>query len=167
MGRPKGSVGRKHLTPDNRLRIRTLYFDARMGQKQIELVTGFSSSQIRTAIRAESHLVGQRSGRPRKSLKNQPEKDRQDGNLEPPAHDMDAAGEKDDEHLDNVASIGPSHIQEQAGERELEGDDLRSNSNTTEKDGQNVNLGFMTEFNDVRGEHDQNGEDEGLGRPGE
>ncbi|KAI0165203.1 hypothetical protein GGR52DRAFT_585189 [Hypoxylon sp. FL1284] len=68
--RPK-EVHTKHLTELERFRVRTLYFDAGMSKKQIEDVTGYSNSQIRTAIRAKSAAIPHRTGRPRKQRHNQ------------------------------------------------------------------------------------------------
>ncbi|KAI4858614.1 hypothetical protein F4820DRAFT_442094 [Hypoxylon rubiginosum] len=63
--RPK-EVHTKHLTELERFRVRTLYYDAGMSKKRIEEVTGYSNSQIRTAIRAKSAAIPHRTGRPRK-----------------------------------------------------------------------------------------------------
>ncbi|KAI1475954.1 hypothetical protein F4774DRAFT_268211 [Daldinia eschscholtzii] len=68
--RPK-EVHTKHLTERERFRVRTLYYDASMSKKRIEEVTGYSISQIRTAIRAKSSEIPPRSGRPKKGSKNQ------------------------------------------------------------------------------------------------
>ncbi|KAK3345998.1 hypothetical protein B0T25DRAFT_550803 [Lasiosphaeria hispida] len=177
MGRPKGSTGRKHLTPDDRLRIRTLYYDARIAQKQIEKVTGYSLHQIRSAIRADTHQIGQRSGRPRKSLNGQQEpkpnigsthdaeeKDRQDSN--PGSHEIDASGENGDQdsHLESIAGTT-----EKGDELELEHHSSRPNDNTMEEEDREVNLQFMTEFNHHVGRKDnQDSEgDEDEGRPGQ
>ncbi|KAI2627677.1 hypothetical protein GGR54DRAFT_636805 [Hypoxylon sp. NC1633] len=67
--RPK-EVHTKHLTERERFRVRTLYYDACMSKKRIEEVTGYSSSQVRTAIRAQSAAVPPRSGRPKKGARN-------------------------------------------------------------------------------------------------
>ncbi|KAI1769844.1 hypothetical protein F4818DRAFT_456562 [Hypoxylon cercidicola] len=66
--RPK-EVHTKHLTELERFRVRTLYFDAGMSKKRIEEVTGYSNSQIRTAVRAKSAAIPHRTGRPRKHKK--------------------------------------------------------------------------------------------------
>lgn len=63
--RPK-EVHTKHLTELERFRVRTLYYDAGMSKKRIEEVTGYSNSQIRTAVRAKSAAIPPRTGRPRK-----------------------------------------------------------------------------------------------------
>ncbi|OTB01978.1 hypothetical protein M426DRAFT_323063 [Hypoxylon sp. CI-4A] len=63
--RPK-EVHTKHLTERERFRVRTLYYDAQMNKKRIEEVTGYSRSQIRTAIRAKDAAIPPRSGRPKK-----------------------------------------------------------------------------------------------------
>lgn len=65
--RPK-EVHTKHLTELERFRVRTLYYDAGMSKKRIEEVTGYSNSQIRTAIRAKSAAIPHRTGRPRKRM---------------------------------------------------------------------------------------------------
>ena len=59
-------MGTKHLKKDDRQRIRTLYFDAKLTQREIEKITGYSESQVRTAIAAPSAEVGARPGRPQK-----------------------------------------------------------------------------------------------------
>jgi len=64
MVRPQGTGGIKHLTEQDRLRVRTLYFDADLSQGEIVRRLGFSKHQVRTAIRANSEARGQRSGRP-------------------------------------------------------------------------------------------------------
>jgi hypothetical protein len=64
-GRPKGSK-RKHLTRDERHRIRTLHTDAHMTTAEIIKATGFTANQIRTAIKAPSAEVPVRTGRPPK-----------------------------------------------------------------------------------------------------
>lgn len=56
----------KHLDSEQRFRVRVLFFDAGLTKKRIEEITGYTGSQIRTAISAKSHLVGVRSGRPGK-----------------------------------------------------------------------------------------------------
>ncbi|KAI1505123.1 hypothetical protein F5X99DRAFT_304640 [Biscogniauxia marginata] len=66
--RPKG-VHTKHLTELERFRVRTLYYDACMTKRRIQEVTGYSESQIRTAVRAKSFEIGKRTGRPRKGYK--------------------------------------------------------------------------------------------------
>ncbi|KAI1645144.1 hypothetical protein F4815DRAFT_164735 [Daldinia loculata] len=66
--RPK-EIHTKHLTERERFRVRTLYYDASMSKKRIEEVTGYSLSQIRTAIRAKSSAIPPRSGRPKKAGK--------------------------------------------------------------------------------------------------
>ncbi|KAI0598383.1 hypothetical protein F4775DRAFT_555259 [Biscogniauxia sp. FL1348] len=66
--RPKG-VHTKHLTELERFRVRTLYYDACMTKRRILEVTGYSESQIRTAVRAKSFEIGKRTGRPRKGYK--------------------------------------------------------------------------------------------------
>ncbi|KAI0870471.1 hypothetical protein GGS24DRAFT_475116 [Hypoxylon argillaceum] len=61
--RPKG-VHTKHLTELERFRVRTLYYDASLSKGRIRQITGYSASQIRTAVRAKSASVGRRPGRP-------------------------------------------------------------------------------------------------------
>ncbi|KAK1590170.1 uncharacterized protein LY79DRAFT_670098 [Colletotrichum navitas] len=68
--RPKG-VHTKHLTEADRIRIRTLYFDAYMPPKAIAKQTGYTLSQVRHAVRANSAAVKPRSGRPRKPKKDE------------------------------------------------------------------------------------------------
>lgn len=63
--RPRG-VHTKHLTELDRFRVRTLYYDAGLSKGRIRQVTGYSASQVRTAVRARSAAVGRRPGRPRK-----------------------------------------------------------------------------------------------------
>ncbi|KAI3325722.1 hypothetical protein HD806DRAFT_455030 [Xylariaceae sp. AK1471] len=63
--RPKG-VHTKHLTELERFRVRTLYYDAGLTKKRIREITGYSESQIRTAVRAKTAAVGRRPGRPKK-----------------------------------------------------------------------------------------------------
>ncbi|KAI0886507.1 uncharacterized protein GGS22DRAFT_158018 [Annulohypoxylon maeteangense] len=63
--RPKG-LHIKHLTELERFRVRTLYFDAGMSKPRIKQVTGYSTSQIRTAVHAETAAVAPRSGRPKR-----------------------------------------------------------------------------------------------------
>ncbi|GAP85161.2 putative beta- -glucosidase [Rosellinia necatrix] len=62
--RPKG-VHTKHLTELDRFRVRTLYYDASLSKGRIRQITGYSPSQIRTAVRATSAAVGRRPGRPK------------------------------------------------------------------------------------------------------
>ncbi|KAI1325545.1 hypothetical protein F5Y16DRAFT_260166 [Xylariaceae sp. FL0255] len=64
--RPKG-VHTKHLTELERFRIRTLYYDACLTKRRIREITGYSESQIRTAVRAKTAAPGKRPGRPRKN----------------------------------------------------------------------------------------------------
>ncbi|KZL69578.1 beta- -glucosidase [Colletotrichum incanum] len=68
--RPK-DVHTKHLTETDRIRIRTLYFDAHMPQKAITKTTGYTINQVRYAIRADSAAIKPRSGRPRRLDKDQ------------------------------------------------------------------------------------------------
>ena len=57
-----GTMGRPHLTDDERLRVRVLRLDAGWTFTRIEQVTGYGARQIRNAMR--SGTVGKRSGRP-------------------------------------------------------------------------------------------------------
>ncbi|KAI0965567.1 hypothetical protein F4678DRAFT_330923 [Xylaria arbuscula] len=66
--RPKG-VHTKHLTELDRFRVRTLYYDACLSKGRIRQITGYSASQIRTAVRAPSSAVGKRPGRPKETKK--------------------------------------------------------------------------------------------------
>ncbi len=66
--RPKG-VHTKHLTELDRFRVRTLYYDACLSKGRIRQITGYSASQIRTAVRAKTAAVGKRPGRPKESKK--------------------------------------------------------------------------------------------------
>ncbi|GJC77496.1 hypothetical protein ColLi_00334 [Colletotrichum liriopes] len=68
--RPK-DVHTKHLTETDRIRIRTLYFDAHMPQKAIATKTGYTINQVRYAVRADSAAIKPRSGRPRRLDKDQ------------------------------------------------------------------------------------------------
>ncbi|KAK4160867.1 hypothetical protein QBC43DRAFT_185466, partial [Cladorrhinum sp. PSN259] len=65
MARPKGSTGRKQLTFEERLRVRTLYNDAKMNPKEITAITGFSPDQVRHAIRKPEPTEPSKRGRPR------------------------------------------------------------------------------------------------------
>jgi len=56
----------KHLSTEERQRVRTLYFDARMSRAQIQEATGYSKYQIRNTLRSEDAKVKPRSGRPKK-----------------------------------------------------------------------------------------------------
>lgn len=66
--RPKG-IHTKHLTVLERFRVRTLYYDATLSKERIRQITGYSSGQIRTAVRARSAAVGRRPGRPKHTSK--------------------------------------------------------------------------------------------------
>ncbi|KAI0538575.1 hypothetical protein GGR58DRAFT_292761 [Xylaria digitata] len=66
--RPKG-VHTKHLTELERFRVRTLYYDATISKGRIRQITGYSASQIRTAVRAKSAAITRRPGRPKKPRK--------------------------------------------------------------------------------------------------
>ncbi|KAI1333754.1 hypothetical protein F5Y15DRAFT_404120 [Xylariaceae sp. FL0016] len=66
--RPKG-VHTKHLTELERFRVRTLYYDGCISKQKIQKITGYSESQIRTAVRAKSAQIGKRPGRPKKGSK--------------------------------------------------------------------------------------------------
>jgi len=70
--RPKG-VHTKHLTELERFRVRTLYYDALLNKNRIKKITGYSDSQIRTAIRAKTSSITRRPGRPKKGSKGEPE----------------------------------------------------------------------------------------------
>ncbi|CAJ2509252.1 Uu.00g142780.m01.CDS01 [Anthostomella pinea] len=74
--RPKG-VHTKHLTELERFRVRTLYYDACMTKRRIQEVTGYSESQIRTAVRAKTFQIGKRTGRPRKGYRPTTAKDKE------------------------------------------------------------------------------------------
>ncbi|KAI1442859.1 hypothetical protein F5Y02DRAFT_420628 [Annulohypoxylon stygium] len=67
--RPKG-VHVKHLTELERYRIRVLYFDAKFTYPRIKQVTGYSISQIRTAVHAQTAAVAPRPGRPKRGTDN-------------------------------------------------------------------------------------------------
>ncbi|KAK8038141.1 transposable element tc1 transposase [Apiospora phragmitis] len=58
-------MGTKHLTNDDRQRIRTLYSEGNKTKAEIHDITGFSIDQIKIAIKAPSSNVAKRSGRPR------------------------------------------------------------------------------------------------------
>ncbi|KAI0404116.1 hypothetical protein F4802DRAFT_616058 [Xylaria palmicola] len=64
--RPKG-IHTKHLTELERFRVRTLYYDAMFTPRRIRQVTGYTPSQIKTAVSARSAAVGKRRGRTRKA----------------------------------------------------------------------------------------------------
>ncbi|KAK4202499.1 hypothetical protein QBC40DRAFT_347052 [Triangularia verruculosa] len=55
----------RHLTTEERQRIRTLYFNGHLSQSRIQETTGYTKYQIRYAIRAPAAEVAPRSGRPR------------------------------------------------------------------------------------------------------
>ncbi|KAK4220754.1 hypothetical protein QBC38DRAFT_347787, partial [Podospora fimiseda] len=63
---PKGTTGRKQLTLEYRVRIRTLFNDAHMTKKEIEERTGFSADHIRHTIRNPETAEKWARGRPRK-----------------------------------------------------------------------------------------------------
>jgi len=65
MARPRGTIGRRQLSAEQRQRIRTLYFDAHLSKAQIASITGATPDQIRYTIRAPSADIAPRSGRPR------------------------------------------------------------------------------------------------------
>ncbi|KAI0895231.1 hypothetical protein F4806DRAFT_93270 [Annulohypoxylon nitens] len=67
--RPKG-LHVKHLTELERYRIRVLYFDAKFTYPRIKQVTGYSISQIRTAVHAQTAAVAPRPGRPKRGSNN-------------------------------------------------------------------------------------------------
>jgi hypothetical protein len=54
----------KHLSKEDRQRVRTLYFEARLSRREIELSTGFSRNQIEHAFRAPTANILPRFGRP-------------------------------------------------------------------------------------------------------
>jgi transposase len=61
---PRAGSHTRHLTTDERQRVRTLYFDAHYSPTQIAAITGYKVSQIRYSCRAASAAVAVRSGRP-------------------------------------------------------------------------------------------------------
>ncbi|KAJ1324137.1 carbonyl reductase 1 [Microdochium nivale] len=63
-GRRGPGSGTAQLTAYDRSRARTLYFDAGRSMKEIARITGYSLSQVRTAIKRA--VPGRRPGRPRK-----------------------------------------------------------------------------------------------------
>ncbi|KAI6086082.1 hypothetical protein F4821DRAFT_260375 [Hypoxylon rubiginosum] len=93
--RPK-EVHTKHLTELERFRVRTLYFDAGMSKKRIEEVTGYSNSQIRTAIRAKSAAIPHRTGRPRKQRFGQRPADNEADDEAGPSQSQGSAAEGED-----------------------------------------------------------------------
>lgn len=54
----------KHLTRDDRARIRTLYQDAGLRPTRIVETTGFTLAQVKRAVRASSPTPSPRQGRP-------------------------------------------------------------------------------------------------------
>ncbi|KAI5863905.1 hypothetical protein GGS23DRAFT_596394 [Durotheca rogersii] len=72
MGKRPKDLHTKHLTERERFRVRTLYYDACMSKTRIMNITGYSLSQIRTAVRAKTSAVAPRSGRPKKARNGQP-----------------------------------------------------------------------------------------------
>lgn len=65
MPRNSASPHTKHLTHEEKLRIYTLYHDAKKGLSEIAALTGFTKMQIRGVIRSGTTTVAKRSGRPR------------------------------------------------------------------------------------------------------
>lgn len=63
MPRPEG-LHTKHLTEAERQRCRTLQSDAGFSLRKIAAITGFTRSQVETAIKADSAKPRPRSGRP-------------------------------------------------------------------------------------------------------
>ena len=61
---PRAGSHTRHLTIEERQRVRTLYFDAHFSPTQIATITGYTLSQIRYTCRAGSATVAIRSGRP-------------------------------------------------------------------------------------------------------
>ena len=59
---PHKTMGRPHLTDDERLRVRVLRHDANFTFARISQITGYGERQIRNALK--SPTVGKRSGRP-------------------------------------------------------------------------------------------------------
>ncbi|KAI1456306.1 hypothetical protein F4805DRAFT_458954 [Annulohypoxylon moriforme] len=98
--RPKG-LHIKHLTELERFRVRTLYYDAGMSKPRIKQVTGYSTSQIRTAIHAKTAAVAPRSGRPKR-----------DPNGETPTKkSTDKAGSSSQDPAEGELAVSPSgHI---------------------------------------------------------
>ncbi|RYP69179.1 hypothetical protein DL769_005347 [Monosporascus sp. CRB-8-3] len=70
--RPKG-LHTKHLTTEQRERVRTLYLDARMSYGQIKEVTGFTKSQIQWTCTAAEAVRKFRKGRLREMSEQQEE----------------------------------------------------------------------------------------------
>ncbi|KAH9906069.1 hypothetical protein F4778DRAFT_693052 [Xylariomycetidae sp. FL2044] len=130
--RPKG-VHTKHLTEMERFRVRILYYDACMTKKRICEITGYSESQVRTAVRAPSAAIGKRAGRP-KGSKNRARDADQAANMAPsrnsaqPSHlfpmddedgmadDDDEDGEDDGDNTDLVQLSSFGVLQSQSGE---------------------------------------------------
>ncbi|OAA54017.1 transposase [Cordyceps fumosorosea ARSEF 2679] len=61
---PRMASSSKHLTQEQRQRIRVLHFDAHMGPAQISRITGDTMRQVKYAIRAQTAVPLHRSGRP-------------------------------------------------------------------------------------------------------
>ncbi|OBR11336.1 hypothetical protein CH63R_03632 [Colletotrichum higginsianum IMI 349063] len=54
----------KQLTDPDRVRIRTLFFDAHLNRQEISRLTGFTISQVKQALRSSAAAAQPRSGRP-------------------------------------------------------------------------------------------------------
>ncbi|KAI1377875.1 hypothetical protein F4677DRAFT_458613 [Hypoxylon crocopeplum] len=115
--RPK-EIHTRHLTELERFRVRTLYYDACMSKKRIEEVTGYSSSQIRTAIRAKSAAVGTRTGRPKKARNGQTSADQQPDEAGPSSQ---GAVSEDPAGIPGIPAPAEPHPSDPSRERQQRG----------------------------------------------
>ncbi|KAK8150795.1 hypothetical protein G3M48_008124 [Beauveria asiatica] len=61
---PRTGAHTKHVTRDDRARIRTLYFDAGFTQPRIASITGLTINQVKRSVAAKDAEIQPRSGRP-------------------------------------------------------------------------------------------------------
>ncbi|EJP63511.1 beta-1,4-glucosidase [Beauveria bassiana ARSEF 2860] len=61
---PRTGTHTKHVTRDDRARIRTLYYDAGFTQSRIASITGLTINQVKRSVAAKDAEIRPRSGRP-------------------------------------------------------------------------------------------------------
>ncbi|KAM3562831.1 hypothetical protein ARSEF4850_002596 [Beauveria asiatica] len=61
---PRTGAHTKHVTRDDRARIRTLYYDAGFTQPRIASITGLTINQVKRSVAAKDAEIQPRSGRP-------------------------------------------------------------------------------------------------------
>ncbi|KAM3512473.1 hypothetical protein MY11210_003890 [Beauveria gryllotalpidicola] len=61
---PRTGTHTKHVTRDDRARIRTLYYDAGFSQSRIASITGLTINQVKRSVAAKDAEIQPRSGRP-------------------------------------------------------------------------------------------------------